>query len=202
MSLWLIRAGASGEYEPRFFSENRIYFNQRIQQVCRDHPHDITKMLQGLVAKGLLEPDGAGRARTYRLGGTSIPDRAGIDFDILGGKTVTSPTASSSHLKGSSSHLEAVPLHLETEGKEWRELEGQVANVRNAGKAPQETMRQAILEVCKEHFLTAEQIGLLLGRDPNGLRARFLSPMQKQGLLSHRFPASPNHKDQAYRVAL
>jgi len=27
MSLWLIRAGANGEYEPRFFSENRIYFN-------------------------------------------------------------------------------------------------------------------------------------------------------------------------------
>ena len=26
MSLWLIRAGSSGEYEQRFFSDNRIYF--------------------------------------------------------------------------------------------------------------------------------------------------------------------------------
>jgi restriction system protein len=27
MSLWPIRAGANGEYEPRFFNDNRIFFN-------------------------------------------------------------------------------------------------------------------------------------------------------------------------------
>ena len=173
--------------------------NLRLQQVCRDHPRDITKMLQGLMAKELLESDGVGRARTYRLAGATSPDLAGVLTDAMDTANVTSSGPTSSHLEASSSHLEAMSAHLSQETDEWRRLEDISESIRKSGKASKNALRERILQICSDHFLTSEQFGLLLGRDPNGLRARYLTPMQKEGLLEHRFPSSPNHKQQAYR---
>jgi hypothetical protein len=40
----------------------------------------------------------------------------------------------------------------------------------------------------------------LLNRKPETLRDRYLGPLFKDGRLDRRYPASPNHPEQAYRT--
>ena len=41
--------------------------NQRLQEVCEEHPADLTKMLHNLVSRGFLHQDGQNRWASYRL---------------------------------------------------------------------------------------------------------------------------------------
>src|SRR5437879_4558194 len=41
--------------------------NSRMRLVCDEHPTDLTKMLQGLVAEGFLDQHGQRRSTVYRL---------------------------------------------------------------------------------------------------------------------------------------
>ena len=148
-------------------------------------PHQFVGQLEA-------EPD-SGR-------GSEVASEAQVIFRrAMDTANVTSSGPTSSHLEASSSHLEAMSAHLSQETEEWRRLEDISESIRKSGKASKNALRERILQICSDHFLTSEQFGLLLGRDPNGLRARYLTPMQKEGLLEHRFPSSPNHKQQAYR---
>src|SRR5262249_12812951 len=45
--------------------------NQRLREMCDEHSSDITRILQGLVARGFLKSDGQGRWTTYRPIGDS-----------------------------------------------------------------------------------------------------------------------------------
>ena len=172
--------------------------NLRLQQVCRDHPHDITKMLRRLVSLGMLIPDGAGRATTYRVAGALVTDLA----EPLGEKThrVTSSKDSSPHNGPTSPHKERTSPHLIDEmGDEWNRLIATAQGIRTHHRAPPAKTRKVILSLCEKHFLTTEQFSKLLGRNPQGIRDRFLTPLVKEGLLEHRFPETPNHEQQAYR---
>jgi ATP-dependent DNA helicase RecG len=59
-------------------------------------------------------------------------------------------------------------------------------------------MRRTILALCRGRFLSAEDLGALLARHPNGLRQRFLTPMVAAGVLHLRHPGASNRPDQAY----
>lgn len=59
-------------------------------------------------------------------------------------------------------------------------------------------MRRTIVDLCRGRFLSAEDLGHLLGRHPNGLRQRFLKPLVNEGKLRLRHPGSSNRPDQAY----
>ena len=54
--------------------------------------------------------------------------------------------------------------------------------------------------MCRERFLTADDLGALLRRNAAGLRDRFLKPMVKEHKLRHRYPGASNRPDQAYIV--
>ncbi len=58
-----------------------------------------------------------------------------------------------------------------------------------------------ILSLCEEHFLTPRQVGILVGRNPQGIQDRYLRPMAKAGELTLRYPNEPNHPEQAYKKA-
>lgn len=64
----------------------------------------------------------------------------------------------------------------------------------------QADMRNSILRVCQGRYLTATRLGLILGRDPDGLRDRYLTPMVRVGLLALQFPQIPSHRQQAHRA--
>ena len=61
-------------------------------------------------------------------------------------------------------------------------------------------MRQAILAVCADRFLPAQEIASILQRGRKRLQDEFLRPMCAEGVLTMLHPETPNHKQQAYRA--
>jgi len=60
-------------------------------------------------------------------------------------------------------------------------------------------MRDLIAKLCSGRWLTAKDLGVLLGRDPENLQTRILTAMVREGHLKLRFPDVPNRPDQAYQ---
>jgi len=152
--------------------------NPRLRQMCNEHPTALTKLLQGLVGRGFLEQDGRGRGTTYRLPGPGDSSHSRDSAHKL--------TVDSSH------KLEEIPPE---EIKEMRVLAAPAC----AGMrlAPSET-RHILLGLCRDRYLTANDLGELMNRTPQNLRSRFLTPMVEEGLLVRKYPAEPNRPDQAY----
>lgn len=163
--------------------------NVRLQELLTDHPVEITRMLSRLCEQGLLVSDNRRRWTTYRLGGgprePSFFDKG--DSSHLPGN--------SSHLGGNSSHLDPDSSHLP---RQWEELKAIATPVAGTGKADPELVQQVIMKLCAGRYLTSEQLGDLLDRNPAGLRNRFLTPMVTAGLLRLRYPATTSRPDQAY----
>jgi ATP-dependent DNA helicase RecG len=158
--------------------------NSRMREVCDEHPADLTRILQGLVAKGFLDQLGQKRGASYQL----LPPPG------LHGKGDSSPSLfDSSHKHADSSHssgataLEADPVLLAM-AKPARET---------SRLSPGDTER-IIIKLCDGRFLTAKEIARLLNRSPASVRSRFLSPLVQKRRLSLRFPKEPNRPDQAY----
>lgn len=149
--------------------------NVRLQELLTDHSVEITRMLSRLCEQGLLVSDNRRRWTTYRLGG--------------------GPREPSFFDKGDSSHLDPGSSHLP---RQWEELKTIAAPVAGTGKAAPELVQQVILRLCAGRYLTSEQLGDLLDRNPAGLRNRFLTPMVTAGLLRLRYPATASRPDQAY----
>ena len=63
-----------------------------------------------------------------------------------------------------------------------------------------EKLRQVIGQLCSDQWRSGAWLAALLNRHPRNLADRHLSPMVKDGLLERRFPATPNHPEQAYRI--
>lgn len=176
--------------------------NGRMQQLCRLHPRDLTGLLKNLEDKGFLVHDGHGRGTTYRIAGTPAEDKA-RSMDL------TDPSIGSEHSDARSEHLPASSEHLATssahssEGDPTRnaELLRLAEPVRSTGKTAPETVRDTILALCAEGWLTLNQLATLLDRSPDGLRQRFVKPMvDGEKVLERRFPQQPNHEQQAYRA--
>lgn len=157
-------------------------------------------MFRRLVASELLVPDGVGRATTYRIKGAAVTDLAEPLLENGGGGRVGTSGASSPHNAPSSPYNDPGSPHLIDENSgEWFGLMAQAERVRSHQRTPPEDTKKVILSLCEKHFLTAEQFSKLLNRNPQGIRDRFLTQLLKAGLLEHRFPATPNHEQQAYR---
>ena len=160
--------------------------NARLQHITRLHPRDITALLKALVDGGMLDSDGKGRGTTYR-----ITETEGVDL------------GSSAHLSGSSAHLRGSSAHLPAAADDpsadpsLREIAKPVSST---GKTGAGTMRQTILALCRERYLSVQQLAALLKRAPDRLRERFIKPMVEERLLERRYPQQPNHERQAYRT--
>lgn len=157
--------------------------NLSLQGMLTMHRVDITRMLRGLVREGFLKSDGVGRGTRYFLSGGTPPVSEATSLANEGAPPVSEATSPVS--------AAAPPVTVD--------LEGIVAQVRAAQRAKPEQMRQAIQFICAAEFLTAQQIAEALGRSKKRLQDEFLGPMCASGLLSMRYPDTPNHKQQAYR---
>lgn len=157
--------------------------NLSLQGMLTMHRVDITCMLRGLVREGFLKSDGVGRGTRYFLSG-GTPHVSEVTSLA---NEVTSPVSEAT----SPVSAAAPPVTVD--------LEVIVAQVRAAQRAKPEQMRQAIQFICAAEFLTAQQIAEALGRSKKRLQDEFLGPMCASGLLSMRYPDTPNHKQQAYR---
>lgn len=166
--------------------------NQDLQDMLSLHRTDITKLLKGLVRKSLLRPIGIGRGTRYVLGPAFTPTKGGISPTKRG----ISPTkAAISPTKAPISPTKEIPdlpidLRLIAE------------SIRSTKRAGREQMEDAILALCQGRFLSLDDLAALLGRQQEGIRDKYVSPLTKQGLLERRYPDKPNHRDQAYRTVM
>lgn len=158
--------------------------NQRLQQFSRQHRTDITKTLQCLVSKGFLAKDGHGPWATYRLDGPLKP------VTESGAAALTS----SPHNGESSPHKPASSPHDVTSDTSLLAI-AQPARDKQRLAPPQ--MDQVILDLCRGRYLTANEIGTLVNRDPKNLRDRFLTPLSESGRLLRKHPKA-NDPNQAY----
>lgn len=167
--------------------------NARLQDMLTRHRVDITAMLRGLVHRGLLVPEGVGRGTHYTLAMPGI--------DSVRGDTPPHLPESPPHLPVSPPHLPATPPHsTAADATHDPALLALAQPVRNTRKASAETVQQAILALCTGQFLSLRELSVLLGRGQDGLRDRYVTKLEREGLLELRYPAQRSHRDQAYRT--
>jgi ATP-dependent DNA helicase RecG len=184
--------------------------NSRLQELVEAHPADITKSLSRLCDHGMLISSNQRRWSRYHLASKKILDVNLSEINKVPSNSIHMKE-DSSHKKADSSHIGADSSHLEEDSSRierplflvdqqiWEDLVKEVASKK---KISQTKMREAILSLCQNDFLTAAQMAHVLHRDPINLRNRYLSPMVKKGLLRHKFPdaKSLNRPDQAYKA--
>lgn len=188
--------------------------NQRLQEMLTLHRVDITQMLRGLVEKGMLEPHGRSRGAYYTLPLTAPTGLKAMFIPSLAGgeQQAAQSEVSSLHSDTSSLHSDISSLHsAEVEHPVWDELSqqfgpettaelvAQTAHVRGY-RPPAQEMRRVLQTLCRDRYLSLAQLAYLVGRNPEGLRTRYLTPMVRQGLLQLRYPNVPNHSRQGYRT--
>ena len=183
--------------------------NTRMQDLVTDHAADITKLLRGLVTKGLLVSDNQRRWSRYRLP-TAFPDQVDLFSPDPNGET---SGGDSTGLKADSTPLPSDSTGLEDDSaglnpgstalvaKEEKELKVIAARVAGKGKVSKNVMEATILELCRGRFLTVAQLAALLDRSAPNLRGAYLTPMTQSGQLRYRYPDAPNRPDQAYTAA-
>lgn len=161
--------------------------NARMRQITGRHASDVTRILQELVSQGALQQEGQGRWTRYRL----------PDSDIVTGDNDSVHNCTDSVRKDSDSiHKGADSIH-----KDFDPLLLKIAEpARNSKRLPPEQMEKLIVEICRGRWLTRREIASLLQRNPDSLRARYLTPMVSHGVLRLRYPDKPNRVDQAYTV--
>ena len=164
--------------------EEGMVSNRRLQDVSTEHRVEIGRMLQRLVEDGFLVSDNKRRWTTYRLIGEEL------------GSSQQQASLFELGTRGDSEHKGGDSEHKATPGP--ADLAEQAAAVATRRRAPSDLLRSTILALCRSRFLSAEDLGRLLQRHPNGLRQRFLTPMVGRGELRLRHPGSSNRPDQAY----
>jgi hypothetical protein len=70
---------------------------------------------------------------------------------------------------------------------------------RSRPKIAESEMREVILNLCQNHFLTLNVLAKLVDRNADALRKSYLNKMVKEKLIRLAFPKTPTHEKQAYR---
>ena len=95
--------------------------------------------------------------------------------------------------KPNSEHLVESSEHLAT----LREIAEPVSSLR---KAPREVVEAMILQLCKEDFLTLDELADLLNRRKDSLRNHYINPMLEDGRIEAKYKNIRNHPRQGYRT--
>lgn len=207
-------------------ASEKVITHARVREMTGLHPFDATRLLQNLVRDTFLELHNPGRGAVYCIPGAAIPKPEEV-FGADSEQTAVSSahlaprsahlTPSSAHLPESaggiseqrdidgcllSDHLDAPVIDsLDRLTPEFRAgLERIAADPRAKGRISSEAMRQAILSVCKGHYVALSSLAELVNRDPDALRQQHLKPLAKEGKLRLAFPTAPTHAKQAYRA--
>ncbi len=142
--------------------------NQRLQEITTTHRTDITKMLRGMVQRGLLVQAGIGPSTTYYLPSSTPPTPL---FHEENAQQVTT----TSEISELSTELE--PTELEPTELEPTELEPTELPIRTTTST-----ELRIIELCSAPRQLSELAGILQG-NKDYIRYRYVTPLVKQGRL-------------------
>ena len=162
--------------------------NGRLQEITGAHPKDITGVLQALVRDGFLEQQNQRRWASYRLVGESPQSSPQKGAD-------SPQTGAGSPQSGADSPQLGVPVP-----ENLKSLLPLAEPARSKRRLPAEVMRAVIERLCRDRWLSASELALLVARDAEKLQSRFLTAMVRERRLELRYPDVPNRPDQAYRA--
>ncbi|MEG4800214.1 putative DNA binding domain-containing protein [Microcoleus sp. ARI1-B5] len=180
--------------------------NSDIQCYRQEHPRDIGECLKHLVNNGWLAQSGRGRGTQYAL-----PNKGQSDLlSLLPSSEHNEPSSvhnepssvrnapNSVHNESSSVHNEPNSVHND-ENLFLLEI---AAPIREKQRVSPELMRNTILKLCSERYLTVKRLAELLNRSSETIRTHFINPMLSEKLLELKYPDEPTHPQQAYRTLL
>ena len=182
--------------------------NSRMRQITGGHAADMTLMLQNLVANGALIQEGQGRWTRYHL--PRLPYSEPKSSDSEPKSSDSEPKSSDSvHKSSDSVHKTTDSVHKTTDSVHNGEFTAQELETLNEIAYPAKSrqrllpqeMELLVFKLCTGRWLTRKQLGILLNRNPDGLRSRFLTSMVAHNRLHLRYPDKPNRTDQAYIAA-
>jgi hypothetical protein len=178
----------------------------RIKEMSDIHPHDLSKELKDLVTHGFLQSAGATRAMVYTFAGAALDRLEGTvqtRLNAIPGQQTGSPL----HNEGNSLHSDKSPLHnKETSlhkrfGTRYDALSQKVFSLLKGKKrASPDLIRQAILIICENDFVSVDEIATMLSRSRDTVSIHYISRMVKEGLLELKYPENISHPHQAYRT--
>lgn len=175
--------------------------NHRLQEILTLHRRDITFLLQGLVRDHYLVADGFGRGTHYSLGvGPNSATRTVSPPDQVSSPPNSEPTppnSASSPPNSAATPPEFQPALSPVHDPALLQLARPISQM---GASAHGAVRNTILALCQERFLSLRDLSALLNRQQETLRDSYVSKMVREGLLELRHPDTPSHRDQAYRT--
>lgn len=178
--------------------------NARLQLMSERHPADLSRMLRGLVSKGLLSPVGERRTTGYKLSKTqTVDDSPRLDFGDSPRNEEDSPhkAADSPHNRESSPHSLLEPrltVLTETELAQLREM---ASEARASQRLAPVKMHTIVLDLCRGRFLSVRTLAEILGRHPDHVRERIVNHLVKCGKLRPLHEHGKNYPDQSYTTS-
>ena len=155
--------------------------NARLQLLRSEHPVELTRILQGLAARGFLDQVGQKRGCIYRLPGWATA--------LVPGATALAPGATAL-AAGAPALAPDEDMRLLAIAKPARDKKKLITSL----------TQYIIRQLCEGRYLTAEQIGSLMDRGKDKLQKNFLAEMVQTKELELLFPDQPTHPEQAYRT--
>ena len=151
--------------------------NTDIQRYSQEHRTDIGDCLKHLVDNGWLKKSGSSRWTKYSLPNETQPDLLSL--------LPQSEQRNSEHSKLKSEHYEKL---LEI-----------AKPVREKCRTDSNLVKETILKLCSEHYLSLRTLAELLARKSDSIRNHYINPMIKEKLLKPKYPKRINHPQQAYK---
>ena len=143
--------------------------------------------MKKLVQKGCLRQSGKGRGTRYSLSNRNQSQQLSLSTD-------------SEHKYLNSEHKDSNSEHSELNSEHKKKLIEIAKSVREKRRANPKQMRDVILKICSEHYLSLRTLAELLNREPDSIRNHYVNPMIDEGLLQLRYPEQINHPQQAYKT--
>ena len=158
--------------------------NERLQELTDKHSRDITFLLKRLVDEHFLIGSDKRRWSSYS------PAPAGSVAGL----------ASLPHKEPSLPHKEPSSPHKAPSSPHNEDLPAVVEEIRRQKRSAPDKVEAAILALCADRFVMAEELAEKLQRGMKSLKNNYISKMIRDGGLELRYPDQPTHPLQAYRA--
>ncbi|MFN5515448.1 MAG: RNA-binding domain-containing protein [Cyanobacteriota bacterium] len=157
------------------------------------HPRDIGDRLRYLVEQGWLLQKGRCRGTRYYLPSEApiappkSPSTESCDPSSDAYDPSTESCDPSSDAYDPSTHL----------GTDLQQLCEKISNQKRSNV---DEIRNVILRLCSKNYLTKQEFGQILNKNPDYLRKLYLAPLVSEGLLQYKYPNKPTDENQAYKA--
>ena len=173
--------------------------NVRLQYLIEILPNEITKMLNNLVKENIIIFKGNGKGRKYYFTEDIKSEMSGV------------PDNNSGHIEqmsgvpdNNSEHIEQMSKLEEFERIDINDFDESILEIstksRESKKLKNGMILDMIYEMCKIQSLSLDELSILLSRNKESIRKRYLKNLIEQGRIKPVYENQINHPHQAYRA--